>query len=571
MKKRRMTAIFLAGVLILGGCGTAVPTAEQQEEVQEETVEEEKAEAAEKAEDTEAEEEPENEAAEEAEEETSVYEEDKNVYGNSIGNIYNDGTLIYNEEEGCLYFQNMYSGRLVKTVPETGYTVNLSDELAAMYNLNLYNGKLYGAEITSTNEPGMVYVYDLQSGEVELLREDVVDYLQVVDGTLYFTDMGDNTLRKMDAESKEETVLVDEPVFYPVVYKDIIVFQLDSDKESLYSISRSGGEMTKLNDVRSYDPIVYRDRIYYEALDSDEQYTLRSMNLDGSDEEILLSEGVFSINLYEGMLYYVLQNVPNKVFYIDLSDESKEKQKLNLGDSIRSALKNAYGTSNIQILRYAPINFSGGYMIVMCEMKIEGSEYIDEFLYKMDTEEVFIIPIYCKDKESGIAKQTADSEPAASESAPASAAPAEGIVAIKDLQNYSSLKKKMTDTEFQAAYNEALKIVQPLVGLSSEEQAKGIYSALRAMADNGTVSYSEEAPHYNDAYGYLINHTASCAGSARTTGLCLNMLGMSYEHVNENQWDHQWCRVNINGVIWIVDPYGMVCAPETAPYAHPML
>lgn len=148
-------------------------------------------------------------------------------------------------------------------------------------------------------------------------------------------------------------------------------------------------------------------------------------------------------------------------------------------------------------------------------------------------------------------------------------ATADGIVPLKDLPNYSSLKKKMTDAEFQAAYNEALKIVQPLVGLSQEEQAKGIFAALRAMADNGTVSYSEEAPHYNDAYGYLINHVASCAGSARTTGLCLNMLGMGYEHVNENQWDHQWCRVNINGVMWIVDPYGYVCAPESAPYANP--
>ena len=145
------------------------------------------------------------------------------------------------------------------------------------------------------------------------------------------------------------------------------------------------------------------------------------------------------------------------------------------------------------------------------------------------------------------------------------------IVPLKDLPNYNSLKKKMTNAEFQAAYNAALNIVQPLVGLSQEEQAKAIFTTLRAMADNGTVTYSETAPHYNDAYGYLVNHVASCAGSARTTGLCLNMLGMSYEHVNENQWSHQWCRVNINGVMWIVDPYGYVCAPESAPYAHPYL
>ena len=40
----------------------------------------------------------------------------------------------------------------------------------------------------------------------------------------------------------------------------------------------------------------------------------------------------------------------------------------------------------------------------------------------------------------------------------------EGIVPIDQLANYKSLKKNMTDEEFLAAYNEALKIVQPLVG-----------------------------------------------------------------------------------------------------------
>lgn len=183
------------------------------------------------------------------------------------------------------------------------------------------------------------------------------------------------------------------------------------------------------------------------------------------------------------------------------------------------------------------------------------------------------IPWYYRQAEID-ARLAADPQSPALDNASASAvlaAPVEGIVTIKELSNYNSLKKKMTDAEFQAAYNEALKIVRPLVGLSREEQAKDIYSTLRAMADNGTVSYSEEAPHYNDAYGYLVDHTASCAGSARTTGLCLNMLGISYEHVNENQWTHQWCRININGTMWIVDPYGMVCAPESAPYAHPLL
>lgn len=54
-------------------------------------------------------------------------------------------------------------------------------------------------------------------------------------------------------------------------------------------------------------------------------------------------------------------------------------------------------------------------------------------------------------------------------------------------------------------------------------------------------------------------------------GLCLNILGIPYEHVNENQWGHQWCRVNINGTYWICDAFGLYCGPEPAPYQYPYL
>ena len=45
-----------------------------------------------------------------------------------------------------------------------------------------------------------------------------------------------------------------------------------------------------------------------------------------------------------------------------------------------------------------------------------------------------------------------------------------------------------------------------------------------------------------------------------------------YEHVNENQWSHQWCRVPMpDGSYWICDAYGLYCGPEPAPYQHPYL
>lgn len=142
-------------------------------------------------------------------------------------------------------------------------------------------------------------------------------------------------------------------------------------------------------------------------------------------------------------------------------------------------------------------------------------------------------------------------------------------VPMTQLANYASLKKKMSDDEFRQAYDAALKIITPLAEMSKQNQLQGVYAALRYMAEY-ELSYSTDVPHYNDPYGYFVNKVASCAGSARATGLCLNMLGIPYEHVNENKWLHQWCRVDMgDGTYWICDPYGMYVGAEPYVYGHP--
>lgn len=140
-------------------------------------------------------------------------------------------------------------------------------------------------------------------------------------------------------------------------------------------------------------------------------------------------------------------------------------------------------------------------------------------------------------------------------------------VPMKDLANRKSLQKKASDEQLAQAYAEAAKLVEPFAKLPLEQQLEGICDAVRQRFDSG-MSYTMESDHYNDPYGYFIQGAASCAGCTRATGLCLNILGIPYEHVNENQYTHQWCRVKVGGSYWICDPYGLYCGPEPAPYRH---
>lgn len=143
-------------------------------------------------------------------------------------------------------------------------------------------------------------------------------------------------------------------------------------------------------------------------------------------------------------------------------------------------------------------------------------------------------------------------------------------VPLKKLANYKSLKKKMTDSEFQQAYDAALKAVTPIAHWSREDQIRGITYYLRNLFSSGIV-YTTSEPHYNDPYGYFVKGVASCAGCARATGLCLNILGIPYEHVNENKWDHQWCRIKVGNTYWISDAFVFYYGPEPAPYKHPKI
>lgn len=147
---------------------------------------------------------------------------------------------------------------------------------------------------------------------------------------------------------------------------------------------------------------------------------------------------------------------------------------------------------------------------------------------------------------------------------------ANGLVPPDQLPHLTSLKKKCTNEEFQSAYDTAAGIVAPLADMSREDQLYSIASILRYRVDFGQVYYSTDEPHYNDPYGYFVTGVASCAGCARATGLCLDILGIPYEHVNENQWSHQWCRVNMGDSYWICDAYGLYVGPEPSPYEHPL-
>ena len=139
------------------------------------------------------------------------------------------------------------------------------------------------------------------------------------------------------------------------------------------------------------------------------------------------------------------------------------------------------------------------------------------------------------------------------------------IATIEQMKQYPAFRNYMNDAEFQMAYTAARVLVEPLVGKDQLTQAKEIAAIIARQPRSRTIYQS----HADDPYGLLYRGVASNAGFVRVTGFLLTMLGIPYEHVNENGKGHQWVRAQIGGKYYCVDGQVGIVQEELGPYRHP--
>lgn len=78
--------------------------------------------------------------------------------------------------------------------------------------------------------------------------------------------------------------------------------------------------------------------------------------------------------------------------------------------------------------------------------------------------------------------------------------------------------------------------------------------------------HKESGPDYNTPYGVFIKGESSCAGCTRALGMVLEEMGYSWQHVNANQWTHQWVIINMDGQVGWADGQIGMAGYGTHPY-----
>ena len=102
----------------------------------------------------------------------------------------------------------------------------------------------------------------------------------------------------------------------------------------------------------------------------------------------------------------------------------------------------------------------------------------------------------------------------------------------------------------------ALAVAQQIASVipSDRDDAERIAMAAHIVSQYSKFcEYTMSGKDYRTAYGVFVKGEYSCAGSTRALGLVLTCMGYEWKHINENQYDHQWCELNINGKTLIAD------------------
>lgn len=111
----------------------------------------------------------------------------------------------------------------------------------------------------------------------------------------------------------------------------------------------------------------------------------------------------------------------------------------------------------------------------------------------------------------------------------------------------------------------AQQIADSITGNNDLEKVRQAAEIIAVYCMNST--YTSSDPDYRTPYGLLCKGVYTCAGATRALGLVLECMGYSWEHVNENQWTHQWCKVTMDGKVGWADGMGGIADYGECPFA----
>ena len=162
-----------------------------------------------------------------------------------------------------------------------------------------------------------------ESGGDLTLLSAVKGTYQVTDKYIYFYDEedgGTHYLYRLDKNGTMRKLIIEKEVYHCFVFDEAILYQDDTDGESLHVCDLNGDNDCKLNAVHSWGPIFDGTYIYYRGNTngSDEKAYLYRMKPDGSENTVLFSaDYVGKIAVYGNYIYFINYSDSSRIYRVD--------------------------------------------------------------------------------------------------------------------------------------------------------------------------------------------------------------------------------------------------------------
>lgn len=161
----------------------------------------------------------------------------------------------------------------------------LDGEICQPGALQYEDGYVYAA-VHGEKNLGIVKI-NVKDNKTEFLYDKYVEYMQIYDGKLYFTDENSHYC-SMDLDGKNITPIIeDREVYYPYQLGDgWMVFQDDADGETLHIYHIGEKIEKKITEIRSYTPMISGEYLYFQTTEDSKHYYLGRVNLRTWETEI---------------------------------------------------------------------------------------------------------------------------------------------------------------------------------------------------------------------------------------------------------------------------------------------
>lgn len=228
-----------------------------------------------------------------------------------------DGKL-YGVYGGAEYGTGAFCMSKVKTnsTPSIGKETVICEDCYVTY-LCEYDDAVYGV----LNMEKIVKIVD---GNMETIYKGFCDYMQIVNGKIYFSGE-DYKFYSINLDGSGKTVVVDKSdMYYPYVLpNDMLIYQNDPDNESLHVYNMKTKEDFKLNNEVSYNPVVYGDYVYYTVPTDDGMYKFKRLDLyTGKSESSAITMDDSAYLIENGNIVFSVPGNPS--FSVDEWDKIEE-------------------------------------------------------------------------------------------------------------------------------------------------------------------------------------------------------------------------------------------------------